>query len=278
MSKNNSGNTGIILVFVVFVVLAVALWQFSSFTPSPEGMTESPPPSPKVLSGGLPQPETIENIAPSSKDHAHQSQMDTPEPQKEMKEMSAPRFDKSAVTKDGTSLPLRAIGDPDAPIQIVEYASLTCSHCADFHKNTLPALKKKYIDTGKVYMIFREFPLNKTAIEASQVLRCMSEDKHYSFMTLLFETQEQWAFTKDPLTKVKQNAKLAGLSDTQIETCLADEALEKALTESLKIGSDAYNVRSTPSFVINNGARLISGNQKVSFFEKIIDDLLSQAN
>ncbi|MBL4590213.1 MAG: DsbA family protein [Alphaproteobacteria bacterium] len=229
---------------------------------------------------GLPQPEIIENVVPDVTvvdtilDTAADRIAVVATPEAEKMVIPAPIFDGKASLNDGTSLPARGIGDPNAPVYIVEYSSLTCSHCAHFHKETLGALKEKYIDTGKVYMVFREFPLNKAALVASQILRCVPEERHYAFMNLLFGAQDQWAFSGDYLSKLKQNAKLAGLSEEQINTCLADKDLETKLTESLKVGTDKYNVRSTPSFVVNGGAQLISGNQKFEFFEKVINDLL----
>ena len=229
----------------------------------------------------LPQPEIIENtpveqsVSESSSanhDNEHNHEVEVVESSEQTIVVSTDN--KASVLDDGTPLPVRAIGDPNAPITLVEYSSLSCGHCAQFHKTTLTAIKEQYVDTGKVYMIFREFPLNRSAIDASKVLRCMPEDKYYSFMNLLFDTQDQWAFSGDYLNKLKQNAKLAGLSEEQIDTCLADTDIEEKLATSLKIGSEKYGVRSTPSFVVNAGERLISGNQRLSFFTKIFDDLL----
>ena len=180
-----------------------------------------------------------------------------------------------SILDDGTPLPVRGIGDPNAPITIVEYSSLSCGHCAQFHQGTLEKIKEKYVGEGKVYMVFREFPLNKAAIDASKVLRCMPEEKYESFMNLLFETQGHWAFGGDHIGKLRQHAKLAGLNDEQIDVCLADKDMEEKLATSLKIGSEKYGVRSTPSFVVNGGEKLISGNQRFSFFEKIFDELLA---
>lgn len=262
MSEKNNSKLPIILVVAILAIVGLGFIAYTA-TQDPvvqasiaDAITEDT--AETITEDDLPQPEIIvSNIEEET-----------------VIEEDVITLGKEKFATDGTSLPVRGIGDPNAPIHMVEYSSLTCSHCAAFHKNTWPEFKAAYVDTGKVYMIFREFPLNKPAIEASQILRCMPEDKHYSFMTLLFETQEQWAFSGDYLDKVKQNAKLAGLSEEEITACLADDSLAKKLTEGLKVGTEVYGVRSTPSFVINGGERLITGNQQVSFFGKIIDDLL----
>ena len=95
-------------------------------------------------------------------------------------------------------------------------------------------------------------------------------------MNFLFDTQSQWAFSGEYLDKLKMNAKLAGLGDDQIEACLADKDTELALAEGLKLASEKYQLRSTPSFVINGGDHLITGNQRMSFFEKVLDSYLEE--
>ncbi len=223
----------------------------------------------------LPQPDVIDSSAKAKKEDT--TQVVTIDAVQEVKEeVEAKPFDLSKVLNDGTQLPAMAIGDPNAPIVLVEYSSLSCGHCGMFHKNILPDLKEKYVDTGKVYMIFREFPLNKPAVDGSKILRCLPEDKYYSFMNLLFETQKEWAYSGDYLNKLKQNAKLAGLTEEQINTCLADKDLEDKLGADLKIGSEGYKIRSTPSFVVNGGEHLIEGGQPLTFFSKIFDGILKE--
>ena len=173
-----------------------------------------------------------------------------------------------------TPLPVRGIGNPDAPIKIVEYSSLTCGHCGAFHTETLPGLKEKYIDSGQLYMEFREYPLNKTALDASKILRCIPEEQYYNFMNLLFQTQSDWAFKGDHVMNLRQNAKLAGMSDQMFDACIEDETLERAIAEGVKLASEKWNIRSTPTFIVNDGERIIVGNQRMSFFDTLIGDLL----
>ena len=171
----------------------------------------------------------------------------------------------------------RKVGSDDAPIKIVEYASLTCGHCSAFHQNDYPRLKAEYIDTGKVQIIFKEFPLNKPAIDASMLLRCLPAERYESFTGLLFAEQPKWAYQADYLAPLKQYAKLAGLSDSDIETCLANKELEKRLIGDMKLGGEKYNIQSTPSFVVNDGAKLIVGHQPYGFIKQTLDEILGAA-
>lgn len=181
----------------------------------------------------------------------------------------------SLIMADGT-LEDRAVGEANAPVTIIEYSSLTCSHCASFHTNTYDQLKENYIDTGKVRMIFREFPLNKPALDASQILRCMPEDKYFSFQDLLFETQEQWAFGDDYLGALKQNAKLAGMSEDEFNNCLDNEDLQKALTAQVQAASQKWEISSTPTFIINDGKEKLVGAQPYEMFETKLNSLLGE--
>lgn len=113
----------------------------------------------------------------------------------------AQTVDTAALLTPG-SLPDKILGSADAPVTVVEYASMTCGHCANFHMNTYPHLKKEYIDTGKVRFIFREFPLDPVALAAFMLARCMPEDKYFDTVDTLFEKQRTWAFTNDPLSLI----------------------------------------------------------------------------
>jgi protein-disulfide isomerase len=163
----------------------------------------------------------------------------------------------------------RIIGSADAPIKIVEYASLTCSHCAHFHNDVLPELKTKYIDTGKVQLEFREFPLNDPALKGALAARCLPEDKYESFVTLLFKTQENWAGGLDYTAALKQNAKLAGMSDATFEACLSNPELKDRMAKLMQEGQDKWKINATPTFVINDGAEIISGAQPLAEFERV---------
>ncbi len=190
---------------------------------------------------------------------------------------AAPTIPSAEVSKDPAieaMMAVRKLGSDTAPIKVVEYSSLTCGHCSAFHKNDFPKIKSEYIDTGKVQFIFKEFPLNKPAIDASKLLRCMPEDKFVAFQSLLFEDQEKWAYAPDYLPALKQNAKLAGLSEEQVTACLNNKALEARIIGDMQAGSEAYKIQSTPTFIINDGKKTIVGHQPITFFEETFNGLL----
>lgn len=164
---------------------------------------------------------------------------------------------------------VRAIGNVNAPIKMIEYASLTCSHCAHFHNDVLPALKTKYIDTGKVYLEFREFPLDDAALKATLTARCLPEDKYESFVSLLFKNQEQWARNMDYLNALKQNAKLAGMSDDTFEACQKEPMLKLKVAENMQEAKDKWKISATPTFIVNDGAETIQGAQPLENFERV---------
>lgn len=171
----------------------------------------------------------------------------------------------------------RTLGSDTAPIKVTEYSSLTCGHCASFHKEDFAKIKVEFIDTGKVQFIFKEFPLNEPAIVASQLIRCMPADKYEGFMSLLFAQQENWAYKPEFKDILKQNAKLAGLSDEQAEACFANTELKERIVGDMKAATDKYKIQSTPTFVLNDGAKIIVGNQPVSFFAETFNGLLNGA-
>jgi len=172
----------------------------------------------------------------------------------------------------------RSMGSADAPIVIHEYAALSCSHCADFYKETLPKLKEAYIDTGKVRLVYNDFPFNGPALAGAMIARCMPQDQYFKFIKFLFETQEQWAYTQDFQKNLTQSAKLLGASDAMLEACLANEELKGGLIERMQKASTEFKIESTPSFVVNGGKEVIKGAQKFEAFQKVIDKLLAESN
>src|SRR5687768_5061793 len=105
-----------------------------------------------------------------------------------------------------------ALGKPDAPVTVIEYASMTCPHCAHFHAETLKAFKEKYVDTGKVRLIFREFPFDGLALRASMLARCAGAERYFPMLDVLFQQQNQWTRAKDPMAALAQIGRLAGVS------------------------------------------------------------------
>jgi len=169
------------------------------------------------------------------------------------------------------------LGDADAPVTITEYASLTCSHCASFHKDTLPTLVEKYVETGKVRYVFEEFPLDDAALDASLIARCLPQERYLGFTTLLFETQDQWA-SGDYRNALRQNAKLAGLSDEAFDACLTDQGARTAKAETISAATAKWKISATPTFVIESEgaeAEVISGSQPVAAFDAVIEKRLA---
>ena len=170
----------------------------------------------------------------------------------------------------------RFLGRTDAPVQIIEFSSLTCSHCAYFHNEILNDFRVKYIDTGLVRIEFREFPLNKPALDATMVLRCLPDKQYFPFMSMLFQTQDHWAFSNDYAALLKQNAKLAGLSESTFNKCVNDQAAVQKLAENIKADAEKYKIESTPTFIINDGAARVVGALPVDEFGKQIAPFLPQ--
>src|SRR5215471_8267382 len=141
-------------------------------------------------------------------------------------------------------------GSADAPVTIVEYASMTCPHCSHFHETTYPELKKKYIDTGKVRFIFREFPLDPLAAAASMLARCAGKDKYFPLIDAFFTQQKDWVVQK-PLQPMFAIAKQAGFTQQSFDQCLANQQLEQGLVGERTRATQKFNVNSTPTFFIN---------------------------
>jgi protein-disulfide isomerase len=163
-------------------------------------------------------------------------------------------------------LPDISLGKDDAPNTIVEYASMTCPHCAQFHKIVLPELQKKYIDTGQARLILREFPLDGLAVAAFMLARCAGPDRYYPMVGALFDTQQTWALPGgEGKEKLLLIAKQAGFSKETFDQCLADKELFQKIVDTRTRGNEEFGVDSTPSFFVN-GKRL-TGEHTLQDFE-----------
>jgi protein-disulfide isomerase len=147
-------------------------------------------------------------------------------------------------------LPDLVEGKADAPVTIIEYASMTCPHCAHFAETTYPELKTKYIDTGKVRFIFREFPLDQLAAAASMLARCGGKDKYFPFIETLFQKQREWVVQR-PLGPLMTIAKQAGMSEQAFNECLKNQQVLDAIEEVRSRAAQKLSVQSTPTFFIN---------------------------
>lgn len=169
------------------------------------------------------------------------------------------------------ALPEKSLGKEDAPVTIVEYASMTCSHCAHFHETTLPALKEKYIDTGKVRLIFREFPFDPRAEAGFMLARC-SNDNYFAMVDVLFRQQEAWAGVENAKEALLQISKLAGFSQESFEACLTDQKLLEDVRAVRARGEADFKVDSTPTFFINGNT--YKGAMSIEEMSAIIDGML----
>jgi protein-disulfide isomerase len=162
-----------------------------------------------------------------------------------------------------------AQGDEKAPVTIIEYASMTCPHCAAFHASTYPELKKRYIDTGKVRFIFREFPLDQLALAAFLLARCAGPDKYFPMIDTLFQQQKEWVIQK-PLGPLMAIAKQAGMSESAFNECLQNQKLIDGI-EDVRQRGIKLKVESTPSFFINGKQMRVF---TIEDFEKAIAPLI----
>lgn len=167
-----------------------------------------------------------------------------------------------------------ALGPKDASVTIVEYASMTCPHCAAFTKDVFPKLKEAYIDTGKIRFIFREFPLDKIALAASAAARCIAKDdapKYFALIDIVFKQQTDLA--NDPLATINRIGKQAGFSEAQIKACVDDDpSTKQKIIDDLKYANETLKVNSTPFFFVNGTA--VKGETSFDAFEKMIKPLL----
>jgi protein-disulfide isomerase len=164
------------------------------------------------------------------------------------------------------------LGDPQAPVTIIEYASLTCPHCAQFHTEVLPQLKERYIEPGKVRMIYRDFPLDERALTAAALAHCAGPDRYFSFLDVLFQTQASWARADDYVAALKRLGKLGGLSEEKIDACLADQELTDGILRTRLEGQNEHDIGSTPTFIIDG--QTYAGARDIEEFAALIDPLV----
>ena len=167
----------------------------------------------------------------------------------------------------------RVLGKADAPVVMIEYASATCPHCAEFHVDVLPEIKKKYVDTGKVKLIFREFPLDDRAMAVFMLARCLPEDEYFQTVDSLFRQQKEWTGSnpKAPLLKIMQDA---GMTEAEFDACLKRRDLAQAIFDTRKTASEQFGVKGTPTFFING--TLIDGHKDASAVTTALEAALKE--
>ena len=159
-------------------------------------------------------------------------------------------------------------GSDTAEVTIIEYASMTCPHCAAFHNQVYPQLKEKYIDTGKVRLIFREFPLDRVALAAIMIARCADKSQYFPLVDVLFKQQTVWARSKDPATELFKVAKVAGFTEDSFNACINNKDVAQGVLDVMNKGRDKFEVQSTPTFFING--KKVNGASTFEDFEKLL--------
>ena len=166
----------------------------------------------------------------------------------------------------------RFMGDPNAPVTIIEYSSFTCPHCARFHTDTLAQLVETYVETGQLRFVFRDFPLDGLALRAGALARCVDEEHFFGMVDVLFENQRQWATSGDPIAALAQIGRLAGVDQDAFDACMADEALLNQIIQLRVDAEEIYGVDSTPTFVLNG--EIVRGALPFESFAELIDAAL----
>ncbi len=163
-------------------------------------------------------------------------------------------------------------GSAGAPVTIIEYASMTCSHCAAFHRVTWPGLKAKYVDAGKARFILREFPFDPLAAAAFMLARCAGPARRDALVDRLLDHQADWAFVANPLDKLQAQVLEAGMSEADVRACLTNQQLLNHVNQTRDIAATKFQVRSTPTFFVN-GVRLI-GELSLEKFDEVLAPML----
>jgi protein-disulfide isomerase len=234
---------------VLVVLIAAGAWLLNDQNTNLAAntrATDTRPPADEVESGSAPQPTGTEDAA-NAEIKARNIELLTP----------------------GT-LEEQVIGSDAAPVTIVEYASLTCTHCAEFHEKTWPTLKANYIDTGKVRFIFREFPLDEYAIAGFMLARCSDSSKYFDVVEAFFNQLEGLITATEPPAWIQNFARQVGFTDETLKTCVSNTELEENIKAVRQRASEKFGVNSTPTFFING--KIHRGAMTVEKIEQEIKD------
>jgi len=170
----------------------------------------------------------------------------------------------------------RGIGNPEAPVKVIEFFSLTCSHCAAFHKDVYPRVKRELVETGAIRLIWRDFPLDQVGLTAAAVARTLPAERYDGFVSALFSSQDRWAFTRgDPFAELAKMAALAGMPKAQFDQVQQDEAFKRAILEQRVAAEKEFSVQATPSFSFQGGGRVVnqSGNMPFERFQQLVQQV-----
>jgi protein-disulfide isomerase len=229
-------------------------------TTAPAAAT-TPPAEPAATPPAAPTPPSTENSTAAATDLPAAATTDNSAPATaaSSETSAAPETaanETAAVTAAAPPPPVispedHSLGNPEAPVTIVEYASMTCPHCAAFAKDTMPKLKSEFIDKGHVRYVFRPFPLDRLALRASLMADCVAGDGYFELLDKLFATQKDWIQATNPLDALRALGKEAGIEESKIDGCMTDEKAIDRIAVAYKEAVDVYGVNATPSFLIN---------------------------
>jgi len=190
--------------------------------------------------------------------------------------LTVPEAARAEIASDKEATEEKVVGDPNAKVTVIEYASLGCPHCANFHFDVYPKIKKEYVDTGKVKFIFRDFPLGTPSVAAAMIARCAGSKRYFAMIDIFFKAQHQWSHAPNPLEALKKTARFGGMSSADVDACIANQALLNSIQERAQAAQLDYEINSTPSFVIEG--RKIAGGLPYADFKKVLDEALAAAN
>lgn len=168
------------------------------------------------------------------------------------------------------------LGKADARVTLIEYASATCPHCAEFHIKLLPQIMAEYIDTGKVKFIFREFPLDQMALGVFMLTRCLPEEKFFETTDVVFHQQQTWAKAANPGLEIIKIMNMAGMDKPTFEACLKKADMAKAMTDYAKKSAADFGIKGTPALFVNG--QYIDGHKELADVKKALDAAINAAS
>lgn len=166
----------------------------------------------------------------------------------------------------------KTLGNPDASVTVIEYASMTCGHCANFHKNTYKPFKEKYVDTNQVHFVFREFPLDPVAMAVAMLARCAPEGTYFEVVDAFFERQREWAFKENVVVELQKMALQLGFTQETFKECLTNQEVLDGVNWVRKRASEEFQVASTPTFFFNG--TLQAGSMTIEQMDEVLQPLL----
>ena len=170
------------------------------------------------------------------------------------------------------ALESKSFGDASAKIKIIEFASLTCGHCARFHNEVMPILKEKYIEKGLIHFTYKDFPLAKFALKASMIARCAGNEKFFKFLDVFYKKQKDWTRTKDPFKSLLKIAKFGGLKDEELKVCIGNKSIEDGILKERLNSSKKYDIKATPTIYLNG--EKYNGDLTIEAIESKINSML----